>query len=131
MERAQLSPGAWRTPLATTRLAGTIAYMPPQAFTGARPSAHFDLWALAVVLFEAVVGRHPFADGPATEDNIRRGRFVAQFDDTAVPPDVRAFLRRTLKVGAAPVFDSAAAMRDALAASLSALPATERSSHAH
>jgi serine/threonine protein kinase len=33
--------------------------MSPQALAGASPDARFDLWSLAVVLFEALAGRHP------------------------------------------------------------------------
>jgi serine/threonine protein kinase len=38
------------------RVAGTRAYLPPEAFHGATSSAAFDLWALACVLREAVAG---------------------------------------------------------------------------
>jgi Protein kinase domain len=41
-------------------LAGTLAYLPPEAFSEAAPSPAFDLWALAVTLFEALTGANPF-----------------------------------------------------------------------
>jgi hypothetical protein len=40
--------------------AGTPAYMPPEAVRGDSPCASFDLWALAVVLYEAIAGCRPF-----------------------------------------------------------------------
>ena len=38
------------------RCSGTPAYLPPEAWTGASVSPAFDLWALALVLLEAVTG---------------------------------------------------------------------------
>jgi hypothetical protein len=57
----------------TVRFGGTPAYLPPQAFGGARADARFDLWALGVVLAEAVTGMDPqhFADG--LSDDLRLG----------------------------------------------------------
>jgi hypothetical protein len=46
------SPGA---------VAGTWAYMSPEVREGAPPGPALDVWAMTVVLFECVVGRHPFA----------------------------------------------------------------------
>ncbi len=40
--------------------AGTPAYMSPEAILQERDSPAFDLWSLAVVLFEALAGEHPF-----------------------------------------------------------------------
>jgi hypothetical protein len=43
------------------RAAGTPAYMSPEALMGARPSPSVDLWALSVVVFEAIAGQRPYA----------------------------------------------------------------------
>jgi GAF domain-containing protein len=103
--------------VADTRPAGTVAYLPPQAFAGASPTIQFDLWALSVVMFEAIVGRHPFADGAETRDNICRGRFVVNAGHAGhVSPAVAGFLHRALRSSTDPPFMSAAAMRDALSA---------------
>jgi serine/threonine protein kinase len=40
--------------------AGTPAYMSPEAILQERDAPAFDLWSLAVVLFEALAGEHPF-----------------------------------------------------------------------
>jgi GAF domain-containing protein len=127
LERIQSSPttpGEGATML--TRPAGTLAYLPPAFFTGAAPDVQFDLWAVAVVLFEALVGRHPFAAGVATVENICRARFVS--DDDCLPASLTSFLREALRAGASPRFDSAVAMRDALAATRAAIHAE---GHAH
>ena len=73
-------PGSWAEPLsgranealveaespATTvtvgeRLVGTPLYLAPEALAGIAPQPSFDLWGLALVLYEAVAGHHPFA----------------------------------------------------------------------
>jgi len=46
---------------------GTPHFMSPEAALGQKPSPSFDLWALAVVLFEAVAGRRPFQGDSAFE----------------------------------------------------------------
>jgi serine/threonine-protein kinase len=41
-------------------LVGTPAYMSPEALLGQPPRPAFDLWALSVVLYEAITGMRPF-----------------------------------------------------------------------
>ncbi|ANM30644.1 hypothetical protein ABI59_15275 [Acidobacteria bacterium Mor1] len=41
------------------RVAGTPLYLSPEAVLRRTPGPSFDLWALALVLFEALAGRHP------------------------------------------------------------------------
>jgi len=57
---------------------GTPQFMSPEAVRGERPTPLFDLWALSVVLFEAVAGRRPFegADGGAVFARILGGRTI-------------------------------------------------------
>ena len=43
------------------RLVGTPLYLAPEALAGITPQPSFDLWGLALVLYEAIAGRHPFA----------------------------------------------------------------------
>jgi serine/threonine protein kinase len=45
----------------SSSLAGTPLYLAPELLIGAPASATSDLWALAMVLYEGVAGRHPFA----------------------------------------------------------------------
>ncbi len=42
--------------------AGTPAYLSPEVLAGGPPGPALDLWALSVVLFEALTGVHPFID---------------------------------------------------------------------
>jgi Protein kinase domain len=52
---------------------GTPAYLPPEALDVAPAAPTFDLWALAVVLLESIVGFNPFAapSHDATIDRVR------------------------------------------------------------
>lgn len=40
---------------------GTPLYLSPEAARGEAPDAHVDLWALCMVMYEALAGVHPFA----------------------------------------------------------------------
>ena len=130
IERVQ-APGpeaaSYAGKLLSTRVAGTVAYLPPQAFEGGAPTFHFDLWALAVVLFEAIVGRHPFASGANTPENIRRGHLVVAPDAGAeASPAVAAFFRSALQPTPHSSLQSTTAMRDALTATRAAFHAERR-----
>ncbi len=53
---------------------GTVLYTSPELLAGAGAGPADDIWALSVVLYEMVAGRHPFTggDGDAVIDRIRR-----------------------------------------------------------
>jgi serine/threonine protein kinase len=42
------------------QLLGTLPYMSPEQLRGLAPSPAWDLWALAVVAYEMLIGAHPF-----------------------------------------------------------------------
>lgn len=96
------SPDARTTGLTRSKthaVAGTPLYMSPEAVRGYTPEPSFDLWSLAVVLYESVAGHHPF--GADTPDHVFGLVARARVPDlrTAVPqcPDrVAAFFRRAL-----------------------------------
>jgi hypothetical protein len=52
-------------------MAGTPAYLSPEALAGKPADVSFDLWSLAVVLFEAVAGRHPAYASTARDTVLR------------------------------------------------------------
>jgi serine/threonine protein kinase len=66
---------------------GTPLYLSPEQLRGAPPSAAQDLWALSVVLWEMLVGRHPGDANP-------REQLVAERPDC--PPALVEFLARGL-----------------------------------
>jgi len=77
---------------------GTPLYLSPEVARGETPpDAAADLWALALVLYEAVAGRHPFAGGPAH-------RVLLSIYDGAVPD-----LRRLVPDAPAPLAELLAA----------------------
>jgi Protein kinase domain len=45
----------------TQQVVGTPLYLSPEAMAGSPPRESFDLWSLALVLYEAIAGRHPLA----------------------------------------------------------------------
>ena len=87
--------------LEATGLAGTPLYMSPEALAGGRAEPGFDLWSLAVVVFEAAGGIHPFERGTAVDTYraIQRG-----FDDAVAERlrDDRPAVRKLFESALAP-----------------------------
>jgi hypothetical protein len=57
--RMGVGTSALRTTVSEVGIIGTPLYMSPEAIRGDAPDAGFDLWSLAVVLYEAIAGWHP------------------------------------------------------------------------
>ena len=108
-EALRLSTDADATVTVADRLVGTPLYLAPEALAGVPPQPSFDLWGLALVLYEALAGRHPFAgaDSAAVLTAVERARV----------PDIRDY-RPTCPVGVAGL------LRDALAPSIAQRPAS-------
>lgn len=105
-------------------LVGTPAYMSPEAIEARSPAPRFDLWALAVVLYEALAGTRPFEgrDAHTVFASIVAGVFPdlrTRREDC--PDDVAQFFSRAL------ARDIASRPKDArtLARDLSALRQTQ------
>ena len=73
-------------------LVGTPLYMAPEALAGTKPQPSFDLWGLALVLYEALAGCHPYAS-----DDVAAVLAAAERADV---PDIRNY-RSTCPVGLA------------------------------
>ncbi|MFL6234867.1 MAG: serine/threonine-protein kinase [Thermoanaerobaculia bacterium] len=68
-----------RTPSTVTmskQLVGTLSYLSPEALNGQPADTSFDLWSLAIVLYECLLGRKIFAGGDMHQlmSRIRNGR---------------------------------------------------------
>ena len=57
---------------------GTLAYIAPERLAGAEATAESDIWAVGVLLWEALAGRHPFWGVPLQE--------VARAIEAGAPP---------------------------------------------
>ncbi len=81
------------------QLVGTLSYLSPEALSSEAPNTSFDLWGLAVVLYECVLGRKLFAgmDMKQTMSRIRQGR-VPDYEQTCpdLDPALGQFFRSAL-----------------------------------
>jgi hypothetical protein len=70
------------------QLVGTLAYLSPEALNGQPADTSFDLWSLAIVLYECLLGRKIFAGGDMQQlmSRIRNGR-VPDFSQTCPEQD--------------------------------------------
>ncbi len=102
-----------------TARGGTIAYMAPEQFVTGQSSVQSDIWALGVVLYELVTGKHPFhkADLPDFQ-SIRAIQFL---DPPAlremvptVPVELESVILRCLEKQPSSRFASASDVREAL-----------------
>jgi eukaryotic-like serine/threonine-protein kinase len=115
-------------PVAATYTArgGTIAYMAPEQFVTGQSSVQSDIWALGVIVYELVSGRHPFARPDADEfQSIRAIQFVdpPPLNQCCpdVPPELSSVILRCLEKNPAERYASAADVREALKTIMKAL----------
>lgn len=80
----------------TERLHGTVAYMPPELFMGAKPDAKTDIFSFGAVLFEMLTGRRAFEgeNQAVVMNRILNGK---QEDLTALRPETPAPLQTLIK----------------------------------
>lgn len=101
----------------TLQVVGTPLYLSPEALVGSSPTESFDLWSLAMVLYEALAGRHPFGGRavPAVIDAIQH-EAVPDLRDLRpeCPAPVAAYLADALSVQVSRRPVSAAALRTGL-----------------
>ena len=98
-------------------LVGTPLYLSPEALAGSAPRPSFDLWGLALVLYEALAGCHPFAsDDVATVLAAAERADVPDIRDyrSTCPAGLAAFLRDALSPNVNRRPPSAGAMRSEL-----------------
>jgi len=102
-----------------TARGGTIAYMAPEQFVTGRTSVQSDVFALGLILYELVSGRHPFHRADAPEFQTIR---ATQFSDPPslretvpdLPVELESLVLRCLEKQPSARFASAADVREAL-----------------
>ncbi|HZQ55067.1 MAG TPA: protein kinase [Bryobacteraceae bacterium] len=77
-------------------LSGTLEYMAPEVLRGEQHDYRSDLWALGVVLYEAVSGRLPFQGRTAFEISSAILREIPDALGPPVPPGLWAIIQRCL-----------------------------------
>jgi serine/threonine protein kinase len=104
---------------------GTPFYMSPeQLVDAALADARADLWSLAVITYECLVGRRPFSAGsmPELAVAVLAEPIPIPSQHGAVPPGFDAWFQRATMRDADARFQDAIEMVDALASSLAATP---------
>ncbi|MGP8259929.1 MAG: protein kinase domain-containing protein [Acidobacteriaceae bacterium] len=102
-----------------TARGGTIAYMAPEQFVTGRSSVQSDVFALGLILYELVSGRHPFHQADQPEFQTIR---ATQFNDPPslreavpdLPVELESLALRCLEKQPSARFASAADVREAL-----------------
>ena len=109
-----------------TARGGTIAYMAPEQFVTGRSSVQSDVFALGVILYELVAGRHPFHHADAPEFQTIR---AIQFNDPPklreivpdLPVELESLILRCLEKQPSARFSSSADVREGLRTIMKAL----------
>jgi serine/threonine-protein kinase len=102
-----------------TAKGGTIAYMAPEQFVTGRSSVQSDVFALGLILYELVSGRHPFHRPDAPEfQTIRATQFADPPNLREIVPDLpvelESVILRCLEKQPSARFSSAADVREGL-----------------
>src|SRR5580658_5403607 len=115
-------------PVAATYTArgGTIGYMAPEQFVTGQSSVQSDIWALGVILYELVSGRHPFARPDADEFQSIRGIQFSDPEDLSrivpgISPELKSVIASCLEKNPGARYASAAEVREALKTIMKAL----------
>ncbi len=116
------SPGIDAQLTADGAIAGTPAYMAPEQWSGGSVDGRTDVFALSVVVYEALYGHRPFAGSTPAElvYAVTRGMILEPPRETEVPSPVFDVLRRGMAVEPQGRFASVAMLTRALKNALGA-----------
>ena len=97
-------------------VAGTVPYMAPEVLRGEPADTRSDLWALGVILYQAVTGRLPFEGRTAFDMTSAILRDTAPPLPASVPPGLAMIIQRLLAKPAGERYQRASEVRAALEA---------------
>ena len=102
-----------------TARGGTIRYMAPEQFVTGQSSVQSDIWAVGVLLFELVSGRHPFVRPDAEDFQVIRSIQFADPPDLGeivpgISSELKSVIATCLEKNPAVRYSSAAEVREAL-----------------
>ena len=105
---------------------GTIRYMAPEQFVTGQSSVQSDVWALGVILYELVGGRHPFVRPEAEDFQAIRAIQFSEPEDLSkivpgISPELKSVIAACLEKNPAARYASAAEVREALKTIMKAL----------
>ncbi|MBV1862558.1 MAG: serine/threonine protein kinase, partial [Nannocystaceae bacterium] len=122
IDPATPSPGVDAQLTAVGAVTGTPAYMSPEQWQGGAVDARSDVFALSVVIYEALYGRRPFAGSTPGElaYAITRGMLRVPPTEIKVPKAVFDVLRRGMAVSPGQRFGSVTMLVRALESAVSA-----------
>lgn len=113
----------------TERLHGTVAYMPPELFMGAKPDVKTDIFSFGAVLFEMLTGRHAFAgeNQAETMNRILNGKQESlSVVRPNIPAPLQSLINRMLSANRDQRPGSMLEVRDALTAMSGIVPESRR-----
>jgi serine/threonine protein kinase/photosystem II stability/assembly factor-like uncharacterized protein len=97
-------------------VSGTLSYMAPEVLRGEAGDARSDLWALGVVLYQAVAGRLPFQGRTPFEISAAILQETAPPLPPRIPPGLSAIVQRCLAKQPAERYQQASEVKAALEA---------------
>ena len=98
LDQGEVATGSAALGTAAGVLIGTIEYMAPEQVAGGDVSRSWDVWALSVVTYEMLTGRHPFRRGVTVgmPEDAEHVTAHGGGDHPLVPGCVQAFFHRAL-----------------------------------
>ena len=97
-------------------IVGTLGYMAPEQFEGAKVSAATDIYALGLVLYEMTTGKQPFGASTPLAAAVRRGKRPPAVSSmqAGLPRHLDSLIERCLEFEAGDRFGSAEEVAEAL-----------------